>query len=128
MTKLAAFIDVLLPGEAGFPSGSATQVLSWLAARHERFGAALETVLAALPDPLTEASVSAVEAAHPAAFASLLTGVYTAYYTDPAVRGAVEQATGYSAGPPQPRGYALPPFDPDCVEAPASRAPSWRKV
>lgn len=128
MTKLAALIDVLLPGDEGFPSGSATKVEAWLAVRLDRFGAALETVLAALPDPLTVAGVAAVEAAHPAAFASLLTGVYTAYYTDPVVRGAIERATGYSAGPPQPKGYELPPFDPAVIAAPASRAPFWRKV
>ncbi len=128
MTKLAALIDVLLPGDEGFPTGSGTQVQAWMTAKLDRFGAALEIVLAALPDPITEADVAAVEAAHPAAFATMLTGVYTAYYTDPAVRGTVERATGYSSGPPQPHGYALPPFDPAVVAAPAARARSWRKV
>ena len=128
MTKLARLLDVLLPGDERFPPGSTTQVASWLAERPEQFRAALEAVLTVLPDVLTETDAAAAEAAQPRAFATLLTGIYTAYYTDPVVRAVIERATGYSAGPPQPHGYVLPPFDPTFVALPAASAPSWRKV
>ena len=124
MTKLAAIIDVLLPGEEGFPPGSTTQVAAWLAARPDRFAAERDAVSAALPEQFDASDVAAAQAANPEAFASLLTGIYTAYYSDPAVRLVIERTTGYSAGTLQPTGYLLAPFDPKVVAVPAARAPS----
>jgi len=121
-------LDTLLPGDAVFPSAAATGLALRLAG-HARFGAALGPVLGRLPPGFRagdEAAVALVEAAAPAEFARLLTGVYSLYYTHPLVMAAMA-ASGIAAGqPPQPLGHHLPPFDPALVAIPAARAPLWR--
>ena len=135
MTREDALFDTLLPGEEGFPSGAEANVGAWLAARAERFSAALADVLKRLPADFPalgadarEAALREIERDAPAAFHALTTGVYSAYYASPAVRTAIEAKTGYFARPPQPDGYALAPFDPALVAVPAGRPPSWRKA
>jgi len=123
MTPLAALLATLLPGDAAFPSGAS--VAAALAD-----DPALAVVLGALPDGFTagdEAALRLVEAAHPAAFERAVAAVYIAYYTDPAVRDAVERVTGYPNRPPQPLGYELPPFDERLLDQQKQRAPFWRE-
>jgi len=123
--KLAALLDILLPGDGDFPNASATTLPVRLAA-HARFAATVAPVLDALAQDFGEDEVRAVEAAQPAAFAALLTGVYSLYYTDPGVAAALARLTGYETRPPQPQGYDLPAFDPGLLAVPAARAPMYR--
>lgn len=128
--RLADLLSTLLPGDAAWPAGD--QVLPQLqrdldAAPDAQ--TAVDTVLAALPRDFRrgdEAAVQAVEAAHSACFERVVTLAYIAYYTDPGVRRAIEQITGYEARPPQPLGYALPPFDESLLTLQRRRAPFWR--
>jgi hypothetical protein len=135
MIRFTDVLDTLLPGEEGFPLGSTCGIEPWLEVRADRFAVARDSVLAALPANFqafgTEAREEALAVAETAvhtAFATLLTGVYTAYYTSPDVRAVIATKTGYAAGAPQPGGYAMAPFDPAIVAVPAARAPCWRKV
>lgn len=123
--SLTALLDVLLPGDGDFPAASATTLPSRLSA-HPRFANTVPPVLAALSDGITPDTVRRVERDHPAAFAALLTGVYSLYYTDPGVAAALARLTGYQTRPPQPEGYDLPAFDPALLAIPAARAPLYR--
>jgi len=127
-------MDVLLPGDGVFPVARDTELAARIAA-HGRFGPLLWPVLECLPtgflaldaDALV-AAVEAVEAARPAAFAALMTGVYSLYYTHPAVAGVIAAQLGAPPGPPQPAGFALAPFDPAMLAIPAARGPLYREV
>lgn len=123
--SLTALLDVLLPGDGDFPPASATTVPSRLLA-HPRFAGTLPPVLMALGGDINPDTVGGVERDHPAAFAALLTGVYSLYYTDPGVAAALARLTGYQTRPPQPEGYDLPAFDPSLLAIPAARAPFYR--
>jgi hypothetical protein len=122
---LTALLDVLLPGDGDFPSASATTLPARLLS-HPRFARAVPPVLAALVDGITPDTVRKLERDQPAAFAALLTGVYSLYYTDPGVAAALARLTGYQTRPPQPEGYHLPAFDPSILTIPATRAPLYR--
>ncbi|MEI6099739.1 MAG: hypothetical protein WCS20_15890, partial [Alphaproteobacteria bacterium] len=74
----------------------------------------------------TPDTVRKLERDQPAAFAALLTGVYSLYYTDPGVAAALARLTGYQTRPPQPEGYHLTAFDPSILTIPATRAPLYR--
>ena len=121
---LAALLDVLLPGDGDFPPAGATTLPARLLV-HPRFAATLPPILNALPADITSASVAEVEATDPAAFAALLTGVYSLYYTDPRVAAALARLTGHDTRPPQPLGYDLPAFDPAILAIAAARAPFY---
>ena len=130
--RLAALLDCLLPGEEGFPPGSAGGAVDWLLTQ-ARFIAPLGKVVAALPDgfdsmaPEKRAEALAdVERAHPEVFGAAVIGAYSAYYTRPDVLQVIEAKCGYKAGPPQPGGYTLDAFDPDILSVPKARAASWR--
>ncbi len=123
--RLTALLDILLPGDGDFPAASATSLPARLRT-HERFAGTIPTILNALPDHIATDAVRAVEAAQPAAFAALLTGVYSLYYTDPGVAAALAHLTGYETRPPQPKGYDLPAFDSALLTIPAARAPLYR--
>lgn len=122
---LTALLDVLLPGDGDFPPASATSLPARLLA-HPRFASTVAPVLNALTDGITADRVRGVERDQPAAFAALLTGVYSLYYTDPGVAAALARLTGYQTRPPQPEGYHLPAFDPSLLAIPAARAPHYR--
>ncbi len=122
--SLKTLLDILLPGDGDFPPGSAIGLAERLLA-HKRFSAIVPTVLEALPEVTVDA-VRALEAAEPAAFAALLAGVYSLYYTDPSVAAGLARLTGYETRPPQPLGYDLPAFDPASLAIPAARAPFYR--
>lgn len=123
--SLTALLDVLLPGDGDFPPASATTLPERLLA-HPRFAATVAPVLEALTDGISPDTMRRVEAEHPAAFAALLTGVYSLYYTDPGVAAALARLTGYQTRPPQPEGYHLPAFDPGLLAIPAARAALYR--
>lgn len=126
----AALLDTLLPGDGDFPSGGS---LGLPLAAHPRFGAPLAAVLARLPEDFealapaarTEA-VARAEAADPAGFAAMLTGVYSLYYSHPAVSAVLGRLFGHSGAPPQPQGHRLAPFDPALLGVPAARPPLYR--
>ena len=123
--SLNALLDMLLPGDGDFPPASATTLPERLLA-HPRFAATVASVLEALSGDISVDTVRRVEREHSTAFAALLTGVYSLYYTDPAVAAALARLTGYQTRPPQPEGYDLPAFDPALLAVPAARAPLYR--
>ena len=122
---LAVLLDVLLPGDGDFPPASATTLPARLLA-HPRFAVTVPPIPEALSERISADAVRAAEAAQPAAFAALLTGVYSLYYTDRGVAAALARLNGYETRPPQPLGYELPAFEPSLLAIPAARAPSYR--
>jgi hypothetical protein len=124
MTDLAALLDLVLPGDGTFPPASAVGLADWLRGE-PRFASAAEAVRAACAEA-SEAALRAAETADPESFGTFLAGAYSGYYSRSVVLAAVAATTGYRSGPPQPRGHALPPFDPAWLALPAARPPLWR--
>ena len=129
--RLVAMLDTLLPGGDGFPSASAAGVPEWLSGE-TRFAPVLDEMLELLPEGFEEKGPGAraellaqVETAAPGRFNDAVVAAYSAYYTRPAVLDAVEAACGYRAGPPQPGGHHLPPFDDSILKVPKSRRQIW---
>jgi hypothetical protein len=146
---LAAVQDRLIPRDGDVPgageSGAAHRVDGYLGERPQwrpELLAALQAIDVAARRVLVEqngapgesagflevtadgqdAVLRAVEAAQPRLFWRLLHLTYTAYYAD----ARVQRALGYAAGPPLPRGHALPPFDESRLEAIRRRGKLWR--
>jgi hypothetical protein len=120
---LAALVDTLLPGDAGWPSGATVGVQSVLATRlvQERGEDALGKVVEALR-PGAPALLSGDEAARVAAVAAWEAGdrelfgwvrdaVYNAYYESPAVVLAINAHGHPYKLIPHVVGYKLPRFD-----------------
>jgi hypothetical protein len=131
-TDAAALLSTLLPGDGDFPDAG---TLDLPLAALDRFGPPLAAVLArlpadfaALPQDLRTAAAARAEADDPDAFAAMVTGAYSLYYTHPAVAAVLARLTGHSGAPPQPLGHPLDPFDPALVAVPAARAPLWRPI
>lgn len=136
---LPVLLDTLLPGDGvDWPAAGAHGLAGRaqeLAARVPGGEEALETVLAALPPDFAanppevrEARLRAIEIAEPEAFEMTVTAAYNAYYTDTVIRDVIERLTGYENRPPQPKGYALPPFDERLLNQVKARGPIWRPV
>jgi len=123
--RLAAVLDLLLPGDGDFPPAGALG----LAPRTEELHpdpAELADLLDAVGDAPDAAALQALEAERTEAFDRLVAAAYNAYYTDRRVLETVERLTGYEARPPQPLGHPLPPFDEGLLETVRRRPPSWR--
>jgi len=116
-------LATLLPGNANWPPGALVAAEVEADARY-----AVVTLAAALPSFTVgnEEALRAVKAAHPAAFERLVYLAYLAYYTASPMRQVLARLTGYEDRPPQPLGYALPPFDPALLDRQRARAPFWR--
>lgn len=132
---LERVLDALVPAVDELPAagalGLAPAVLE--AARTAPLHAAAAAGILSGLDPSatgTEliAALKAGESTDPGGFRSLLVLVLSAYYADGRVRRRLERETGYPADPPQPSGYALPPFDESILTAQRSRAPFWRQT
>jgi hypothetical protein len=65
-----------------------------------------------------------VEQEHRAFFDALVSRVYEAYYSDP----AVIQLLGLEVRPPQPLGHVLPPFDAAITRSMSTRGALYRKA
>jgi hypothetical protein len=129
MKDLLTLLDTLLPGDADFPKGS--RIARALLA-HDRFAAPTEAIRAALPPDFATLPIDAriaqlteIEQINPA-FATMIVGVYSLYYTDLAVTSVLSRLTGHSGAAPQPTGHALAPFDPAMLAIPAARPPLYR--
>ena len=129
--RLTAWLDVLLPGGDGFPSASAAGAADWLS-NEPRVERGVAVLLEKLPDGFEDLgadgqveALAEIGARAPACFNAAVVAAYSAYYTRPSVLQVIEDACGYKAGPPQPGGYELPPFDDGILEIPRSREPSW---
>jgi hypothetical protein len=132
-TMLADAMDRLVPPVDGLPGagtlGLAREV-EQLASRHPPYHRSLLAFIdalatrwsAELPDAGKDALLSDLEKADGATFTAVLELVYLAYYGDPRVHRRV----GWRGGPLQPEGFALPPFDPDILQAARQRKPFWR--
>lgn len=125
-----ALLETLLPGDGDFPPGA---IVADALAVHDRFGPVLEAMLeclpadfAALAPALRTRVVRGIEANETRLFDSFVVGAYSLYYTHPDVAAVLAQVTGYRAGPPQPGGHALAPFDPALLAIPAGRGPLYR--
>jgi Gluconate 2-dehydrogenase subunit 3 len=77
---------------------------------------------AALAGQEQDAVLRDVERRHPELFEAILQHTYNAYYSHP----TVIRLLGID-GPPQPRGYPLPPFDNDLTENVRRRGPIYRR-
>ena len=122
-TMLRDLVDVLIPGEADWPSGSLAGVQGVLAMRllEERGETALSELEAALRncggplESLGEAGrvevVAKLESASPKLFTLIRTASYFAYYESPSVLPQI-RSLGQPYDPmPILKGYQLEPFD-----------------
>lgn len=123
--RLVHLLDLLLPGGDGFPAASEIGLAARIA-NEARLASSVASLLEVLPREIGQSELEAAEATAPTVFGTALVAAYSAYYTHPAVLAVVEAATGYRAEPPQPAGYALPPFDPAMLAVPSARGPQWR--
>jgi hypothetical protein len=123
---IAAFVDALVPGDEVFPSASSVGVHGVLLMRlRETVGSGAAEALAAafvsrggLDAPVPAATL--LEAEEPALFEAVLTALYYAYYETPAVIAAIRSLGTVYNDAPQPKGYAMRPFDP-AVDLPRER-------
>ncbi|MGI8477726.1 MAG: hypothetical protein ACR2OO_15345 [Thermomicrobiales bacterium] len=137
----AALVDLFLPGDADFPSGSSAGTHGLVMERvRERLGAPMLGVIAAGlsvddaafldVDPARRGhALASLERADPATFALLRSIVYFSYYETPTVVAAL-RAIGHDYNDaPQPHGYAMAPFDPrPGVHAPASPRGTYKRT
>lgn len=128
---LARALSCLLPGQPPFPPAGRLGLEAFILAE-PRFAGAVRAVLAASPgleqlaDDEADAHLRQIEMAQPEIFGPFLVAAYSAYYTHPEVLAAIQAQTGYRAGPPQPGGYQLDPFDAEMLAVPAARPAQWR--
>jgi hypothetical protein len=132
---LAAVLDELLPAsdDGRMPGAGALGLAGWVeqSARDrselEGFLAPTLAALAALGFAALErgarlALLKELEQASPGPFRALLVVTYGGYYQHP----RVVEALGLEPRPPFPRGYAVPPSDPELLEAVRKRSPFYR--
>lgn len=122
---LAALVEVLLPGDDLFPSGSSVGLQHVLADRLCELGGAvaldrLEAALAAggafaaLALAARSVIVAQLERDHPALFELVLKVAYLSYYESPDTHAAISSlGFAYNAAP-LPAGYPVGSFDADC--------------
>ncbi|MGI8623799.1 MAG: hypothetical protein ACR2NB_10025 [Solirubrobacteraceae bacterium] len=133
VATLAAFVDVLLPGDELFPAASTVGTQALLADRlRALLGAeAVAEAVGSLSEDARSFSVLApeervtavrhLEQRLPDRFNVLRSMTYYAYYQNPAVVQCVRELGFDYNDAPQPRGYEMPPFDPTPgADAPAS--------
>ena len=115
---IAAFVDALLPGDDVFPSASTVGAHGILMMRlRETVGSGAPEALAAaftsrggLEAPAKAAGL--LEAEEPLVFETALMALYYAYYETPAAIAAIRSLGIVYNDAPQPKGYAMRPFDP----------------
>ena len=120
---LAALVETLLPGDAGWPSGAAVGVQSALATRlvQERGDDALDKLVTALGDDATAllsgdeaarvAAVAAWEARDAEFFGWVRDAAFMAYYESPIVVQAINAHGHPYKLVPHITGYELPRFE-----------------
>jgi hypothetical protein len=135
---LTAWVDALVPGDAHWPSASATPAVGYIDAMLARDPALLPGVRAAVAG-LHEAGFTGLDAAGrtaalreleasvPAVFSAVLEMTVEAYYRDPAVEAVVEQRTGFRSRRTM-TGTPLPPFDTSRLERVRALPPRWRQA
>ena len=137
-SALRTLLATLLPGDERRPGATALELegevcrLTTLGDGHREalntFLAALGTDFAGMEQVERESRVRAGEADHPAEFAVVRLLAYNAYYTSGSVLQTLQDRCGYEARPPQPKGYALEPFDDATLERVRAREPFWRRA
>jgi hypothetical protein len=120
---LADFVEVLLPGGAGWPSGLTVGVQSILALRlldqrgKAEFAEVAEAIvasggpLAGLDEEARIAVVARFEASEPTLFGWLRDAAYVAYYENPFVAEVINLKGHVYEMRPHIKGYSLPRFD-----------------
>ena len=145
ISNLALFNQVLerlIPAEDGFPSAGDLKLeehIKFMGARNPHLNKALadgfvminETsneVLGAdfvsLPTNNKDDVLKLVEKRAPEFFQELLRHTYTGYY----INAEVVRLLKIQGRPPQPEGYALPPFDLKLLDSVKKRSPFYKKV
>ena len=129
--ELLALVDVLIPGDAAFPSAGVVGVQGKLAERLDSLAGSgahrvLATRLEQCGGPLRDRPadqrleiVRRLEAAHPDLFLAAHKTVSLTYYENPAVHAAIRQLGHPYNTHLQPDGYTVAPFD-DAVDKPNS--------
>jgi hypothetical protein len=122
-TLLSDLVDVLIPGNVGWPAASVVGVQGVLAmrlmeVRGEGGPDELETALIACGGPLAGLDPAArievvkrLEASEPTLFTLVRNAAYLAYYENPAVVRAVQGLGMPYQAMPGHKGYPLPAFD-----------------
>ena len=124
---LHAVVDTLLPADDGLPSGTKAGVTLALA-DHGRVLTAIavrsggEASFVAADEPTRVATLQAVEQEDGAAFDRMIVVLLADYCEAESVLGAF----GWRSGPPQPRGFELPPFDEATLAKAKQRGRIWR--
>jgi hypothetical protein len=131
-----AVLDTLLPAYEQLPGAGELGLSEMVLADANwspEFVAAIRWMSDELPDGFEAldpggrtAALTALEAATPHHFASIVNLAYNAYYTDPRVLEWIERSSNYTSAPPQPAGYELAPFDPAILSVTSQRKPFWR--
>ncbi len=129
--ELAALVDTLLPGGAGFPSAVSVGAHGLVAGRlRQRLGvdglARLAETLVSCGGPIGDKSTAERQAIvarfaeeHAGLFGDVRMAAYLSYYENPAVVDAVRGLGRAYNDAPQPAGYVLPAFDgADALQAP----------
>lgn len=120
---LAALVNVILPGDATFPSAAEVGVHLWLMEkmRAEYDVATIDHVagllnqdgeFAAQTADKQTAIIAQFERDHPDLFGFMRNAIYLGYYQTPPVVQAVRALGRDYNHAPQPDGYQLAPFDP----------------
>ena len=123
-TVVMRFADVLLPGDAVFPSASASGMVGLLMVRLRGAGTLHDRLLGALAGPPDHASVARIEAAEPALFDEIRKIVYLTYYEQDSVVAAIRTLGMPYNWAPLPEGYAPDAFDP-AIDAPTHQRGHW---
>lgn len=139
---LRLFADVMIPGDDLFPAASKTGAHGLLAERlretggadavHElvdaleRHGGGVPFIAHAMSGRIR--AVAALEQADSGYFAHVRSILYYSYYQHPLVVDAIRSLGFAYNDAPQPRGYALPRFDPlPGGDEPPASTPGWYK-
>jgi hypothetical protein len=132
---LEIVLDTLIPPREDIPGAGGLGLAQAVSLDAEETGKTddLDRILLHIPADFSglaiderEAILRTLEQKEPVAFWTLINMAYTAYYTHPDVLAGVSERTGYNPGPPQPRGYALEPFDEALLDPVRRMNPSWR--
>jgi len=122
-----AVVDTLFPADAGLPSGTEAGVTlaptdhdPVLTAIADRSGG--EASFVAADEPTRVATLQTVEQEDGAAFERMIVDLLADYCE----AESVLRAFGWRAGPPQPRGFELSPFDETILAQAKQRGRLWR--
>ena len=139
---LTRLLDRLIPPEGDMPGAGQVGVADYMESVSRRSPHEARTLLDTLKQadalagsrhlkafrdlsgPQQDAVLKEVEDRNPNLFLEFVHHTYSGYYTNPSVVGRL----GADAGPPQPRGFPIKPFDPSIVDQVRKLGSHYRAV